>query len=304
MGKVILEGAEEAFGNQMADLSSSSAGWWCRHIKISAHIDASAKPDLAGMASKLESISNEKEITVFVCKDKDCLVLYKPAEKDSAMRITLEIWSAMVPSYQDSVSGQDKQYNEDLSVLDDVVTLTMMVEGKLTQSTNPVQEKKITPQEAQEKMAARDTRIEKKFLLIADNPDIISAIYSAIPLKEIEKKFTKAEIIGANDLQDAIHKYYEHFPDIVLLDDSIKTGMNTATGKEVYKWIQFIASYDPASYIILLSEHAATAYVKKVLNLGGKALVRKPFTNTIITKHVAYALENKKKAQETVASLI
>lgn len=97
-------------------------------------------------------------------------------------------------------------------------------------------------------------------------------------IKEVLKMILKTaghDVVGdAANAEEAVAKYKTLHPDIVLLDIVLKQNDETDTGVDALKEILNI---NPSAKIFVVSALNQRALISKVLKLGAKGFVAKPF---------------------------
>jgi two-component system chemotaxis response regulator CheY len=96
------------------------------------------------------------------------------------------------------------------------------------------------------------------------------AAFMRMMIKDNLKKAGYSDFIEAGDGEDAIAKYNEHKPDLVLLDITmpIKDGIQA---------LQAIRSSDPTAKVVMCSAMGQEGMVVEAIKLGARDFIVKPF---------------------------
>ncbi len=115
-------------------------------------------------------------------------------------------------------------------------------------------------------------------ILIADDSSFMRKI-----VINLLKKLGYEEIIEANNGEEAVAKYQEDKPDLVLLDIVMEKKDGIATLRE-------IKEIDSAANVIMVSAVGQEQMVTEAKNLGAKDFITKPFDNAKVEEAVKAAL--------------
>ena len=113
----------------------------------------------------------------------------------------------------------------------------------------------------------RNGKEKKKMgkILVVDD-----AAFMRMMIKDNLKKAGYTDFVEAGDGEDAIAKYNEHKPDLVLLDITmpIKDGIQA---------LQAIRSSDPTAKVVMCSAMGQEGMVVEAIKLGARDFIVKPF---------------------------
>lgn len=138
--------------------------------------------------------------------------------------------------------------------------------------------------EEQERQDLNDKNIPK--VLVVDDSSMFRKRLKLI-LEEIG-----FEIAGeASDGKDAVEKYLELKPDVVLMDVVMPRFDGLWGVKEIIK-------NDPNSKIIMLSSLATKPNVFKAIKFGARSFIVKPFENTTLKKKIDYVVKTDNQKME------
>ncbi|HOO32964.1 MAG TPA: ATP-binding protein [Thermotogota bacterium] len=126
-------------------------------------------------------------------------------------------------------------------------------------------------------------RSEVKILIVED--DLISSkLVSTI----IGRNFPNAVVLQAYDGGDAVSKYHEHRPEIVLMDMHLPV----KSGPEVVREIRRMSG-DHSAYILGLSADARQSSVDGAVDAGFDQYMTKPFEKQMLIDNICRGLERK-----------
>jgi len=119
----------------------------------------------------------------------------------------------------------------------------------------------------------------KKILVVDDEPNIVKMICSRLAANNYE-------VIAAYDGVQAVEKAHKEKPDLIILDIKMPAG----TGVNVYEYLK--KSADTAIIpVIFITAYPEKDIKKKVLAMGAKDFITKPFKADVMLTKVKEALE-------------
>ena len=114
--------------------------------------------------------------------------------------------------------------------------------------------------------------IDHMKILISDD-----SVFARKKLKDYILSLGVAEVLEANDGQEAIDLYKENKPDVVFMDIIMpkKTGIEAVTE---------ILAFDSKAKVVMASSVGTQKYLKDAINAGAYEFLQKPIDNNLVQK--------------------
>ncbi len=114
--------------------------------------------------------------------------------------------------------------------------------------------------------------IDQIKVLISDD-----SVFARKKLKDYILSLGVAEVLEANDGQEAIDLYKENKPDVVFMDIIMpkKTGIEAVTE---------ILAFDSKAKVVMASSVGTQKYLKDAINAGAYEFLQKPIDNNLVQK--------------------
>ena len=114
--------------------------------------------------------------------------------------------------------------------------------------------------------------IDHMKILISDD-----SVFARKKLKDYILSLGVAEVLEANDGQEAVDLYKENKPDVVFMDIIMpkKTGIEAVTE---------ILAFDSKAKVVMASSVGTQKYLKDAINAGAYEFLQKPIDNNLVQK--------------------
>ncbi len=289
--EIVTLNAEKELVDFISSINTDFSSWECVHIEFSKLYEDYAKRSKSASLDEYQNVTlklvkksvqeplKNEEGKIFLCFDSDAFAIFKPSS-EAVMDELRKVSETFVAK---DLKDMYKVYNLGKKKLDfDKITrkkTKQMALRKLQESSlnytlydcdNII--KSLDFKQLEVKIESREHRIRNVVLVVDDDEMCLELSKEILPLH--------CEVHTAKSGNEAIVKYLECIPDILLLD----IHMPDENGISI---LEQIKEFDPASYVLIVSGDSVTDNVLDAKKRGAVGFITKPFTRDIVNKYIS-----------------
>lgn len=278
---VLAKNAEDKLLEDMHAAPQSFAGFLCFHLRLGL-LEIPKKELFETVFRVLEEIPNSYTAQVYICHDKDMLILMRgfmqrqfmsflhKLARELAQPVVLELFTVfnmeqditrIMEICRDKIdirNEQDQRAEENLK-------------KQHTQNLAQTALADINPEQIRT-IAARRRTCDDIIIMITDDDQLSRTLAGNV----LEKDFS---VIYAKNGKEALSNYVHHAPDVLFLD----IGLPDINGHDV---LELIFQMDESAYIIMFSGRTDKENIIRALESGAQGFVGKPFTRDKLFQYV------------------
>lgn len=277
----VTDGAEIKFQKALLHAKDKKTGIKCMMFKTSGLPDNTVYELVRAITETIEDTDG----VIFECEDGDIYVLAQDMIRRSIEKLSVALnkksislpeaslfdpsldWAVISASIEEKILYIKKNAREEKEISE---------EKKRERLSSWIMNMKFDPELLKAMQEKRKSHERSHVLIIEDD------LFTRNLLKSVLKD--TCEVTNAGDGYSAISKYPYYAPDIVFLDIDLPdiNGLNI---------LRKILSFDPETFIVMLSGHSNRDNIINAIENGAKGFVGKPFTKDKIIHYIQKSLK-------------
>lgn len=279
--ELVTENAEEEIRNLVEDMEKFPVAWRSIHCLWP---DA-AKYQLDDLSVKLSPILGDDDSYIFQWGKEDIFIISKGTRKEPLEQARQTVCEFAKEMQKIPKDNDFKTLAYDLSIhWDEFRDFFEFREKEIAKKVEPEEVHQSIRREEKDdvkliKMDFSEKKVELQRRAMRPGITILAVDADVNTLSLIDSVCKGYKVIRADNGEEALEKYFDAAPDIVIMD----TQLPIIDGWEVVKYIY---EYDEKAFVIMVTANTDQAEVQRAIQFGVKGIVKKPFSQGKISQYL------------------